>query len=202
MKIASTLLVMLSALSLLGCNASGGTSDQDQQQQDVTDTTYFKAQAILQALSCPLPSGMREFKPIRHIKPDDLKTQALAREYVELKRRETQVSWQSAAQYFNQDQYAAENWKARMQDILATINDSMQSYRQNNYAFATPLDEYVQSLADQYRHACRQYIQANNEWVGKDKSLDKLRKEKAQPWLRPDRPLTCSMLASKDCYDD
>ncbi|MBV8046939.1 MAG: hypothetical protein JO171_07295 [Paludibacterium sp.] len=201
MKNPRTLLAALSTVLLFGCDASGSTTEQDQQ-QDVTDATYFKALATRQSLTCPLPKGMRAFKPISHIKPDDLKTQTLAREYVELKRRETQVSWQSAAQYFNQDQYAAENWLARMQSLTATLDDGLQTYRKNNYNFATPLDEYALSLADQYRNACKQYIQANSEWVGKDQALQKLRQEKPQPWLAPDRPLTCSMLAGKNCYDD
>lgn len=200
MKKIRMVLALLPAILLTGCNASGGTSEHDQ--QDVTDTTFFKAQAILQNLSCPLPTGMRAFTPLHNIRADDVKSQAQAREYVELKRRETQGSWQSAAQYFNQDQYAADNWKRRMQDNLATINDSMQTYRQNNYHFATPLDEYVQSQADQYRHACEQYLRANAEWVAKDRALAALRKEKKQPWLSQDRPLTCSVLAGKGCYDD
>ncbi|TDR72011.1 hypothetical protein [Paludibacterium purpuratum] len=200
MKKTHALLMSLPLAFLLGCNASGSTTEQEQ--QDVTDTTYFKAQALRQSLSCPLPKGTRAFKPLGNIKPDDVKTQALAREYVELKRRETEASWQSAAQYFNQDQYSAENWKARMRDNLAAIDDSMLAYRKNSYNFATPLDEYVQSQADQYHQACKQYIQANQEWVDKDRALERLRQEKKQPWLDQTRPLTCSMMAGKNCYDD
>lgn len=172
------------------------------QMQAETDSSYVQAGALLKSLNCTLPTGERTFHPLKNIAATDKETLQLAREYVELRRRETHGTWKTAAQYFNQDQDQWQQWVSKMSLLKQQLTGNMQAYLDNTYRQDDPLEVYAKNLAEQYQFACQSWRQANHELVGKDISLHLLRKQRPQPWLSPQRQLTCSVSPQHHCYED
>jgi hypothetical protein len=174
----------------------------DPQDGESSDTPFRQASTMRQSLSCPLPSGTARFAPIRMIAPGDHTRQRLARELVELRRRQLQTSWISAAQYLNQDQATLVDQQQQMQQDLARIDNLLQVYVTREYAFNDEANEYINSMADQYRHQCDTYRQIDRKLQALQEELPQLRKERKQPWLAASRRLTCSMQNQPGCFPD
>jgi len=174
----------------------------DPQDGESSDTPFRQASAMRQALSCPLPDGGLHFVPMRKIASGDLTRQRQAREMVELRRRQLQTSWISAAQYLNQDQDTLVDQQQQMQQDLERIDNLLQVYVTREYAYNDEANEYINSMADQYRHQCDTYRQVNRKLLSLQGELPQLRKERKQPWLAASRRLTCSMQDQPGCLPD
>jgi hypothetical protein len=174
----------------------------DSQDGEPAQSPFRHASAIRQSLACPLPTGAQLFQPLRAIAPSDTEKQQLARELVELRRRQLLVSWTSAAQYLNQDQATLDNEQQQMRLNLVHIDNLLQAFVTREYAFSDQASEFVQSMADQYRHHCELYRATNRKLITLQDQLPSLRKNKHQPWLSPSRRLTCSMQVQPGCFPD
>ena len=174
----------------------------DPQDGEPAHSPFRQASALRQTLACPLPADMPAFQPLRTIAPRDSARQRLARELVELRRRQLQTAWVSAAQYLNQDQAALDQEQAQMQLNLVHIDNLLQAYVTREYAFNEQATELVQSMADQYRHHCERYRQTNRRLIALQEGLPALRGEKAKPWLASGTRLTCSMQVQPGCFPD
>lgn len=155
-----------------------------------------------QDLTCALPPSVKEHTPLLGLDPRDKATQQLAREHIEYERRRpfNEGSWSLASTMVLTKQMEL----ARVIGLMEGDREKIQSWksaeeRTGTQLFDQPLENVIDSQAQQFKQTCTHYIQINRFLTEREKSLEKLRKEKKQPWLSPERKLPCDILNVSGC---
>lgn len=157
-----------------------------------------RAKALAAKLTCVLPAGMVEHRPLVGLSLTDA-GEKLFREYVELERRKSGDPWDLSATmaYMEQSDLAAS--KGVMQADAEKAQGFIRNYEQGKRLFQVPLDEIIGGMVPIYEKFCSSYIKANQRLSAQAQALEKLRAEPQQPWHDLKKRLPCPVQQKQGC---